>query len=463
MSSDIVIKVENLSKCYQIYDRPRDRLKQFVVPCLQNLAKMPVKKYYREFWALKDISFDIKKGETVGILGRNGSGKSTLLQLICGTLSHTSGIVATSGRIAALLELGSGFNPDFSGRENVYLSCALLGLSKEETDSLFDDIVAFADIGDFINQPVKNYSSGMFVRLAFAVNVVSQPDIMVVDEALSVGDMNYQAKCMTALNRIQESGATVLFVSHDVGAVKSLCKQAVYLEKGKIVAAGPASEVAELYVRTMREEMNEDVRKFSRVSTSFLSSIRGTAGSHKGGATCVHGQRCVGKDGSLIVFTRSKEFEQRVSTFRYGSGGGRVTYAELLDVDDNPLKIVAFNQEVKIVIYVETQSARRVSVNFNIRDDKKINIVGCGFAQAGQDFLNTTIGGKYRVEYILRLPLQEGAYSLRVQISTPVLGENSADFLDVVDDAVVFRVSRWDEAIVWSKVHLFPTLTVDHL
>ncbi len=168
MSSDIAIKVENLSKCYQIYDTPRDRLKQFVLPRMQRVIGKQPKQYFREFWALKDISFEIRKGETIGVIGKNGSGKSTLLQIICGTLSPTTGEIITNGRIAALLELGSGFNPEFTGRENVYMSCTLLGLNKEETDARFDDIATFADIGDFIEQPVKTYSSGMFVRLAFA-------------------------------------------------------------------------------------------------------------------------------------------------------------------------------------------------------------------------------------------------------------------------------------------------------
>jgi lipopolysaccharide transport system ATP-binding protein len=200
---DVVIRVSNLSKCYQIYDSPRDRLKQFIVPRLQRLGGKTPKQYFREFWALEDVSFEVKRGETIGIIGRNGCGKSTLLQLICGTLSPTNGSVETNGRIAALLELGSGFNPEFSGRDNVYMNGAILGLSKAEIDERYDDIVKFAEIGDFINQPIKTYSSGMIVRLAFAVNIVSRPNTMIVDEALAVGDMNFQAKCMTALNRIQ--------------------------------------------------------------------------------------------------------------------------------------------------------------------------------------------------------------------------------------------------------------------
>ena len=194
-SNDIAISVSNLSKCYQIYDNPRDRLKQFVMPRIRRVAGKPQKQYFREFWALKEVSFDISKGEVVGIIGRNGSGKSTLLQMFCGTLNPTSGNVQTHGRIAALLELGSGFNPEFTGRENVYMNAAVLGLSKDEIDSRYDEIAMFADIGDFIEQPVKTYSSGMVVRLAFAVASCVDPEILVVDEALAVGDSVFQAKC----------------------------------------------------------------------------------------------------------------------------------------------------------------------------------------------------------------------------------------------------------------------------
>lgn len=233
-SSDIAIRVQNLSKCYPIYDAPRDRLKQFVVPRLQGLVgRKTAKQYFREFWALRDVSFEVKKGETVGIIGRNGSGKSTLLQIICGTLNPTKGGVETRGRIAALLELGAGFNPEFTGRENVYLNAAVLGLSNEEIDTRFDEIAAFADIGDFIERPVKTYSSGMMVRLAFAVAIHVDPEILIVDEALSVGDAYFQAKCAHRIRSIISKGVTVLFVSHDTASVKSLCSRAILLDSGR--------------------------------------------------------------------------------------------------------------------------------------------------------------------------------------------------------------------------------------
>jgi len=248
MSSDIAIRVENLGKCYQMYDQPRDRLKQFVLPRFQRLCGILPRQYYGEFWALKDVSFEIKKGETVGVVGRNGSGKSTLLQLICGTLSPTNGRIRSNGRIAALLELGSGFNPEFTGRENVYLNGSLLGLSKVEIDARFDDIAAFADIGDFIDKPVKTYSSGMFVRLAFAIQANVEPEILIVDEALAVGDAYFVHRCMLRFNELQRSGTTILFVSHDANAVRNLCAHAIWLADGRIKEAGDSAKVVDAYL-----------------------------------------------------------------------------------------------------------------------------------------------------------------------------------------------------------------------
>ena len=250
--TDIAIKVENLSKCYHIYDKPNDRLKQFLLPRVQRLLGQKPKQYFRQFWALKGVSFEIKKGETVGIIGRNGSGKSTLLQMICGTLTPTSGSIQTNGRIAALLELGSGFNSEFTGRENIYMNASVLGLSKKEIDARFDDIVSFADIGDFIEQPVKTYSSGMTVRVAFAVIAHVDADILVIDEALAVGDAFFTQKCMRYLRSFMSTG-TVLFVSHDTGAVVNLCNSAVLLGGGQIVSSGTPKQVTELYLESLYE------------------------------------------------------------------------------------------------------------------------------------------------------------------------------------------------------------------
>lgn len=252
MSFEVAIKVENLSKCYQIYDQPQDRLKQSVYPYFQKLIGHQPKKYYREFWALKDVSFEIKRGETFGIVGKNGAGKSTLLQIICGTLNPTFGSAQTFGRVAALLELGSGFNPEFSGRENIYINATLLGLTKQQIDQRFGKIAEFADIGEFIERPVKTYSSGMYVRLAFAVIAHVDADILVIDEALAVGDVFFTQKCMRFLREFTKKG-TLIFVTHDTSSVMSFCTSAIWLEKGQTRLASSAKEVCEAYLEKLND------------------------------------------------------------------------------------------------------------------------------------------------------------------------------------------------------------------
>lgn len=265
MSSDeIAIRVKGLSKCYQIYDTPGDRLKQFIIPRVQRMVWKQPKQYYKEFWALKEVSFEVKKGETVGIIGRNGSGKSTLLQMICGTLNPTGGSIQTNGRVAALLELGSGFNPEFTGRENVYMNAAVLGLSNEEIDARFDNIASFADIGQFIEQPVKIYSSGMFVRLAFAVIAHVDADILVIDEALAVGDAIFTQKCMRYIRDFQKRG-TLLFVSHDMGAVQNLCETGIWLDQGVTKMIGASKEIAEEYLQYTLQEAYGNAAKLSTI------------------------------------------------------------------------------------------------------------------------------------------------------------------------------------------------------
>lgn len=238
-SNKTAISVRNLSKTYRLFGHPGDRIKQFFL--------LGLKQYHREYVALKDVSFDIHKGETVGIIGRNGSGKSTLLQAICGILKATSGTVRVDGKVSALLELGAGFNPEFTGTENVYFQGTLMGLSKEEMDQRFDDIVSFADIGEFIDQPVRSYSSGMYLRLAFSVAVNVDPDILVVDEALAVGDAGFRSRCFRRIGELRRKGCTILFVSHAMDQIISLCNRVLLLDEGKLLLFGQAEQAVEQY------------------------------------------------------------------------------------------------------------------------------------------------------------------------------------------------------------------------
>jgi lipopolysaccharide transport system ATP-binding protein len=260
MSSENIITIKGVEKKYNIYTTPQARLREFIFPKLEALFGLKQRSYSQEFWALKDISFNVKRGETLGIIGRNGSGKSTLLQIICGTLSPTHGEVCVAGRVAALLELGSGFNPEFTGKENVYLNAAVLGLSSDEINARYSSIVDFADIGDFIDQPVKTYSSGMMVRLAFAVIAHVDADILVIDEALAVGDAVFTQKCMRFIRKFQEHGS-LLFVSHDIASVQNLCESAIWLHEGKIALADSAKKVAEAYLQyTFQEIAGEELK-----------------------------------------------------------------------------------------------------------------------------------------------------------------------------------------------------------
>lgn len=238
--NEFSISVKNLSKTYRIFGHPGDRIKQALT-----FGRV---RFHREYTALHDISFEIKKGETVGIIGRNGSGKSTLLQVICGILKPTSGEVKVNGRISALLELGAGFNPEFTGRENVYFQGAVMGFTRAEMDNRFDDIASFADIGEFIDQPVRIYSSGMYIRLAFSVSLSLDPDILIIDEALAVGDALFQTKCFQRINAFRDRGASVLLVTHSLEQVAHFCDRAILLDEGKLIAAGKATETLTHYL-----------------------------------------------------------------------------------------------------------------------------------------------------------------------------------------------------------------------
>ncbi len=429
---DIAIKVENLSKVYELFNNPVDRLKEVIHPFR--------KIYHRDFYALKDVSFEIKRGDTTGIIGKNGSGKSTLLKIITGVLTPTNGRVQVNGRISALLELGAGFNPELTGIENVYFNGTLMGYSRAEMDAKIDDILSFADIGEFVYQPVKTYSSGMFVRLAFAVSTVVDPEILIVDEALSVGDMFFQAKCMTRMKKmIDDDGTTLLFVSHDMSALKSLCSRGIYLERGTVQAIGPAGEVAELYNRNMRIEMNEE---FTSALPSTATKMEASATKESRGLVHISG------------FKESVDFEQRVAPFRYGDGGAKITFAELLDEHSHPINEVSFNQSVFVRVSIETAVDDEIGCNYYVMDEKKIFILGASLNLAGQPLMQVKNGGRYVVTFKTRLPLHEGGHSIQLQLVKSTGQENSAIFLDVIDDAILFKMFRREGARIWARAYV---------
>jgi lipopolysaccharide transport system ATP-binding protein len=406
-SNDVAIRVTNLSKRYEIYASPRDRLNQFVLPRLQRLIGQSPKQYFSEFWALKDVSFEIKKGETVGIIGRNGSGKSTLLQLICGTLTPTSGSIQTNGRIAALLELGSGFNPEFTGRENVYLNAAVLGLSKTEIDECFDDIAAFADIGQFIEQPVKSYSSGMYLRLAFAVIAHVNADILVVDEALSVGDAFFTQKCMRFLRKFMKTG-TVLFVSHDTGSIKNLCNYALWLEKGQVIKEGATQYVCELYLE------------------AFYEALQGKSSTTKFRAHQELDDLLPMIDQRLEFINTSnlrndlKIFKFNPDAPSFGKGGAQIQDIRLLDENEHPLAWMVGGEKVTLRVMVQAyQGLDSPIVGFFVKDRLGQVLFGDNtFLSHRNHLVHCQENGKLQADFVFYMPLlPSGKYSITVAIA----------------------------------------------
>ena len=407
MSSEIAIKVENLSKCYQIYEQPHDRLKQSIYPRLQRLVGKQPKQYFREFWALKDVSFEIKKGETVGIIGRNGSGKSTLLQMICGTLNPTAGSIQTTGRIAALLELGSGFNPEFTGRENVYMNAAVIGLSREQTEARFDDITAFADIGDFIDQPVKTYSSGMMVRLAFAVIAHVDADILVVDEALAVGDAFFTQKCMRFLRTFMKTG-TVLFVSHDTASVRNLCTRAIWIEKGNVLQQGLPKDVCESYLEAFYEAQQGK-------STSTRIKVDTT---HQPIANTKDQRQELINASNLRNDIRLFDFDPDAPSF--GKGEAQITSVRFLDVNGNPLAWIVGGEEVILRVEVVARSPLDSPIiGFFIKDKLGQCLFGDNSWLSYMDAPVYCAEGQYLVaNFAFQMPrLSAGDYSITVAIA----------------------------------------------
>jgi lipopolysaccharide transport system ATP-binding protein len=423
MFSDIAIKVDNLSKCYQIYDRPQDRLKQMIMGTLSRSSK----RYYREFWALKDVSFEVKKGQTIGIIGRNGSGKSTLLQTICGTLNPTSGSVTTNGRVAALLELGSGFNPEFTGRENVYLNASVLGLTHAETLACFDNIAVFADIGDFIDQPVKTYSSGMMLRLAFAVIAHVDADILIIDEALAVGDAFFTQKCMRFLRKFMQTN-TVLFVSHDTASIKSLCSHAIWLEKGQVIQSGSPSHVSALYLEAFYESQQGKSSRtvIKEIYTKNDSSLK--------------------KDQRLEFLNHSNlrndlqvfSFDPEAASF--GKNGATIISVSLEDAQHCPLAWVVGGEEVTLRISaVANKDLFSPIIGFYVKDALGQLLFGDNtFFTTINNPLTTPESKIVTAKFCFLMPfLAKGTYAISAAIAEGTLHEHEQHHW--MHDALIFK------------------------
>jgi lipopolysaccharide transport system ATP-binding protein len=423
--TEVAIRISNLSKVYQIYDRPVDRLKELILPRLRRLIGLKSKLYHNEFWALKDISFEVKKGETIGIIGRNGAGKSTLLQAICGTLSPSSGDVEVNGRVAALLELGSGFNPEFTGRENVYMNASILGLTKEEIEFKYDRIVSFADIGEYIDQPVRSYSSGMLVRLAFAVIVHVDADILVIDEALAVGDVFFTQKCMRFLHGFMIKG-TLLFVSHDTSSVQSLCDSSIWLDKGMVIAYGPTKDITERY-------LENKAGSNKKTSSDFLTKNKPKQELPKFDQRYQY----INKS-NLRNDLKLYEFDPNAKSF--GASDAKITRVGLCNTEGSELSWCVGSEDVSLNIGIKVlKQFDSLIIGFFVKNSLGLTLFGDNtYLTSIENPIYAERGDYFDVEFEFQMPILPcGDYS----ISTAVASGSQDDHLQQhwIHDAITFK------------------------
>jgi ABC-type polysaccharide/polyol phosphate transport system ATPase subunit len=393
----VALRVERVSKQYRIYERPGDRLKE-------SLTRGRLRRH-QEFWALRDVDFEIEAGTTVGIVGPNGCGKSTLLQIISGTLAPTHGDVWHEGRIAALLELGAGFDPEFTGVENVYLNASLLGLSRRETDALFPEIERFAEIGQFLYQPVKSYSSGMYVRLAFAIAATVDPDILIIDEALAVGDAVFQHRCLRRINELHERGKTILFVSHDAAAVRALCSRTLLLKAGNVIADGKPSDVLNQYQKIIMERE----KAFEAESANVIAP----------------------------QFPADESWTPLDYSYRHGNGSAEISAAVLCDAANEPLHVIESGEPVKLRLVAKfLRDVNDPVIGFLIRNRHGIHAYGTNTKEQQIDFGEVQRGQIIEVTFSFACWLGSDQYSVSLAVHS-----RDGEAYDWLDAALFFKVT----------------------
>jgi len=388
------IEVSNLTKIYRLYNSPRDRLREII--------SLNGKKFHHEFYALNDVSLNIEKGQTVGIIGQNGSGKSTLLKIICGVLQPTTGSFRTNGRIAALLELGAGFNPEFTGRQNVYMNGALMGFKREEMEQRFSDIQAFAGIGEFVDQPVKTYSSGMYVRLAFAAAINIDPEILIVDEALSVGDALFQSRCFAKFQEFKEKGITIIFVTHDLGLVTTHCERALLLDRGAMVAEGLPKPVVDEYNRLLVSRNGTTPTPETEKNEQSISQ--------------------------QVAPTKEVEwqglFRVNPNENRYGTKKAEILEAGIFTPDQEPVQILERNQEYLIKVKVRhNESMPAPIIAFKITDLKGTELCGTNTFYEDIEIGHLEKGEVILVTFKQKIKINPGDFLLSVGVAAYEGGE----------------------------------------
>jgi lipopolysaccharide transport system ATP-binding protein len=449
--AEVSIRVRDVGKMYRIFDRPQDRLKQM----LWRGRRM----YGREFWALQHVSFDVHKGETLGIIGHNGSGKSTLLQIIAGTLAPSTGNVEVTGRVAALLELGSGFNPEFTGRENIYMNGAILGFSRQEMDARFGEIVAFADIGDFIEQPVKVYSSGMVVRLAFAVQVFVSKQVLIVDEALAVGDEAFQRKCMAAIREFQESGGTVLLVTHSTQTIVRHCSRCMLLDHGQVVTIDESKLVCDLYQKLISSD--------GQTARNIVALIR-----QQGLRNVLHSTaEAIGPEApqpSLEALQPSEELSAdwfdtsmpKTSEVTYGNRQAEIADFAIFDQYGARVNVLTSSRRYAFVYHVRFDyDADDVQFGMMLKTVDGLDVAGISSDLERLVFRSIKKSSVVRVSFNLTLNLAPGTYFLNTGVGARVNGEQV--YLHRRVDMCMIRVVPPDRRGIYGLAYLDPQISAD--
>ncbi|MCI9569406.1 MAG: ABC transporter ATP-binding protein [Lachnospiraceae bacterium] len=437
------IEVNDVTKVYRLYDKPIDRLKESL--------SLTHKEYHRDFFALNRLSFAVEKGQTVGIIGTNGSGKSTILKIITGVVTPTTGTVHVDGKISALLELGAGFNMDYTGIENIYMNGTMMGYTKKEMDGKLEEILAFADIGDFVHQPVKTYSSGMFVRLAFALAINVEPEILIVDEALSVGDVFFQAKCYRRMEEIRKSGTTILMVTHDMGSIIKYCDKVVLLNKGEFIAEGEPGRMVDLYKKilanqmdSLQEELERDALKGQEVETSDApaSGAGQDASSVPGGGYEAEHDGEVSRPGSSHPLLMKEQITINADRTEYGDGRAEIFDLGLFDAKGNLTNLLLKGEMFTIKERIRFHAPLSCPIfTYTIKDKKGTDLSGTNTMYEGADIQPVKEGDVYDVSFTQKMTLQGGEYLLSMSC-TGFEGEEHVVYHRLYDVANITVISN---------------------